>query len=109
MSLLRTHWWKFGEWLFPGMLLSKGSATSLCLDLNGRKYLMAGTSVPRCTEGLFPPSVLSLVLLLSNTGGAILLRYSCLRDQGCWQRGYSEGLTPGSSWRCLIRTDAGSS
>lgn len=33
---------------------------------------MAGTSVPKCTEGLFPPSVLSLVLLLSNIGGAIL-------------------------------------
>lgn len=54
------------------MLLSKGRAPSLWLELNERKHLMAGTSVPKCTEGLFPPSVLSLVLLLSNIGGAIL-------------------------------------
>lgn len=72
MSLLRTHWWKFGEWLFSCMLLSRGRAPSLWLELNERKHLMAGISFPKCTEGLFPPSVLSLVLLLSNTGGALL-------------------------------------
>ena len=39
------------------------------LELNERKHLVTVTSVPKCTEGLFAPSVLSLALLLSNTGG----------------------------------------
>ena len=39
------------------------------LELNERKHLVRVASVPKGTEELFVPSVLSLALLLSNTGG----------------------------------------
>ena len=39
------------------------------LEFNERKHLVRVTSVPKGTEELFAPSVLSLALLLSNTGG----------------------------------------
>ena len=59
----------------------KGQSHLPVLELNERKHLVTVTSVPKCTEGLFAPSVLSLALLLSNTGGLDPCQEDRLEDE----------------------------